>query len=103
MPTRLGEQQHRMSCWGHIGGDRREMQVHHRRIAPGQDQPDGLAFAGTNGAEDVGRGGALVRWRRRTAATSCPAAGDLVLLSDPGFVAEPDLYIGGIEAAPARD
>ena len=32
-----------------------------------------------------------------------PATGDLVLLADPGFVAEPHLYIAGIDATLARD
>ncbi len=103
MPTSLVEQQHRMTAGGNVVGDRREVQVHRRRIAPGQDQPDGLAFPWTDGAEDIGRDGALVRWRRGTAATPGPAAGDLVLLSDPGFVAEPDLYAAGIDATPVRD
>ncbi len=32
-----------------------------------------------------------------------PAAGDLVLLPDPGLVAEPDLYGGGLDALFAGD
>jgi hypothetical protein len=32
-----------------------------------------------------------------------PATGDLVLLADPGFVAEPHLYIVGIDAPLVRD
>jgi len=34
---------------------------------------------------------------------SRPATGDLVLLADSGLVAEPDLYIVGINALLARD
>ena len=34
---------------------------------------------------------------------SRPAACDLVLLPDAGFVAEPDLYVAGIDAVFARD
>jgi hypothetical protein len=54
MPSSLVQQQRCMTAGSDIGGDRREMQVHHRRVAPGQDQSDGLAFFGTDGAEDVG-------------------------------------------------
>ena len=43
-----------MASGGDIGGDGREMQVHRRDIAPGQDQPDRLALLGADGAEDVG-------------------------------------------------
>ena len=32
-----------------------------------------------------------------------PSAGDLVLLPDPGFVGEPDLYVVGINAFALRD
>lgn len=98
----IGEQQC-MTARGDIGGDRREMQVHHRGVAPGQDQTDGFASLGTDGAEDIGGGGALVGWRGRTAATPGPAAGDLVLLANSGLVGEPDLYGGGIKAPPLRD
>ena len=61
VPTSLVKQQCCVVPRRHIGGDRREMQVHHRGIAPGQDQADGLALLGTDSAEDVGGGGALVR------------------------------------------
>src|SRR5579862_4422185 len=84
-----------MTSWGHVGGDHREMQVHHRGIAPRQDQADGLALLGTDGAEDVGRGGALVGRRRRTTAAPGPAAGDLVLLANSGLV-------GASSAGPAK-
>jgi len=32
-----------------------------------------------------------------------PAPGDLVLLADPGLVAEPDLYVAAVDALLARD
>jgi hypothetical protein len=43
-----------------VGRDRGKMPVHHRRVAPRQDQADGLALLGADGAEDVSGGGALV-------------------------------------------
>jgi hypothetical protein len=56
-----------------------------------------------NGAENVGRGGALILRRGGPAASFCPAAGDLVLLADPGLIGEPQLYVGRIDALIARD
>ena len=47
---------------------------------------------GAHGAEDVGRGGALIRRCRRPRATLGPAPRDLVLLADACLVGEPDLY-----------
>ena len=44
------------------------------------------------------RGG--IAWRLMP---DSPAAGDLVLLADPGFVAEPEHYVAEIETTPARD
>jgi len=64
----------------------------------GQDQSDSLALLGADGTEDVGGSGPLVRRGCRATATPRPATGDLVLLADPGFVAEPDLYVAGIDA-----
>ncbi len=92
-----------MMSGGDIGRDRGEVQVHRRGVAFGQDEPGRLALLGTDCAEDIGRSGALVARRRRPAAAQRPAAGDLVLLADPGFVAEPDLYVAGIAATLARD
>ena len=54
VPSGLVEQQGCMASWGDIGRDSREVQVHRRDIAPGQDQPDRLALLGADGAEDVG-------------------------------------------------
>jgi len=103
VPARLVEQQCRMTSGGDIGGNRREVQVHGRGIAKRQDQSDGLALLRTDRTKDIGGGGALVGWCRRTAAAPRPAAGNLVLLADPGLITEPDLYIAGIEALLACD
>ena len=86
-----------MATRGDVGGDRREVQVHHRRIAPGQDQADGLALGRADGAEDVGRRGALIMRRTGPAAAPGPATGDLVLLADAGFIGEPDFYVGACD------
>ena len=54
VPAGLIEQQYRVASGRDIGGDRREVQVHHLGVAPGQDQADSLALFGADGAEDVG-------------------------------------------------
>ena len=54
------EQQRRVAAGCDVGGDPGKMQVHHRRVAPRQDQADGLALLGADGTEDVSGGSALV-------------------------------------------
>ena len=103
MPPSLIEQQRRMASGADIGGNGRKVQIHRGRVAPGQDQSDSLALLGADGAEDIGRGGALVVWSGRSGSTQRPAAGDLVFLANPGLIAKPDLYVAGIEAALARN
>ncbi len=103
MPSGLVEQQSRVTPGGNIGRDGREVQVHRRDIAPRQDQPDRLALFGADRAEDIGRGRALVARSARAGSTPRPAAGDLVLLPDPRFVAEPALYVAGRDALVLRD
>jgi hypothetical protein len=68
------------------------VQVHRLDIADGKDKPCAFAFFGADGAEDVGRGGALIVRGRGPCAALGPAPRDLVLLADAGFIGEPDLY-----------
>jgi hypothetical protein len=79
------------------------MQGHRLGVAAGQDQARGLALFGADGAEDVGRGRALVPWRYGPGAALGPAPGGLVLLADAGLVAEPDLDVAERDARRARD
>ena len=51
-----------------------------------------LALARADGAEDVGRGRALIVAAPRAAFPAGPTARDLVLLADARLVREPDLY-----------
>jgi len=67
------------------------MRVHGVRVAPGQDEADGLASGRTDRAEDVGPLGALIVGRPGPGPAPGPAARDLVLLADPGLVLEPQL------------
>jgi hypothetical protein len=79
------------------------MQVHGGDIAAGQYERCALALLGADRTEDVGGGRPLIAWRRRPCAATAPAAGDLVLLADPGLVAKPDLYRGRVDVLLARD
>ena len=77
-----------------LGGDLGEMQAHRLGVAVRQDQRRPFAVLGADCAEDIGRRGTLIMRCAGTAATLGPTTGDLVLLADPGFVGEPDFYIG---------
>ena len=103
MPTGLIEQQRRVTTRRDFGGDGGELEVHGLGIAPWQNEPDGFSLRRTDSTENIGRCGAEVPGSRGPRAASCPAASDLVLLAEAGFVAEPDFYLGGIDALLASD
>ena len=79
------------------------MQVHCLGAAPWQDQANRCSRLGTDRAEDVGRSRALVLRGRGPRAPASPAPDNLVLLPDPGLVAEPDLYAAAANTLRARD
>jgi hypothetical protein len=87
----LVEDEHGVSPRRHLRRDLGEVQVHRLGVAGGQDQGRALALLRADGAEDVGRGRALVGGRRRPRSAPRPAPGDLVLLADTRFVGEPEL------------
>ncbi len=68
------------------------MQGHGRCVAAGQHQARALAVLGTDGAEDIGRAGALIVRRTWPSAALGPSPRDLVLLPNAGLVLEPDFY-----------
>jgi hypothetical protein len=92
-----------MMTWCNRCSDLGQMQVHRHSIAPRQNKGCALAALGADGAEDIGRGGALILRRTRPRAAFGPAPGDLVLLADPGFVGEPELYRPRLDALGMRD
>ena len=98
MPSGLIDEEHSMPAGRDLGGDLGEMQAHCLGVAVWQHERGALAGSGTDGAEDIGGGGALIVRRAGAAATPGPAAGDLVLLADTSFVSEPDFYIGRCNA-----
>ena len=93
VPAGLIDQQHGVGAGCDGFGDLGEMQVHRLGIAGRQDQGRALALFRADGAEDVGRGGALIAGSARAGAALRPAAGDLVLLADASFVLEPNLIV----------
>ena len=103
VPAGLIEQQHGMLGRTDHGADLGQVQVHRRGVARGQDQGYSLAFVWADRAKDVGRGIALILRCGGPGAAPRPAAGDAVLLADPGFVGEPDLYRVEAEVLLARD
>jgi hypothetical protein len=103
MPAGLVEEQHGVGSRCHLSGNFSEMEVHGLCVAGGQDEGCAFAVLGTDRSEDVGRGGALIVGRAGARPALRPSASDLVLLADPRFVGEPDLYCGGLDAFLARD
>jgi hypothetical protein len=90
MPSSLIDDQDGVSAGIDGGADFRQMGVHRFGIAPRQNQTDALALLRTDGAEDIGPLGALIVRRAGSCSALGPAARDLVLLADAGFVLEPD-------------
>jgi hypothetical protein len=103
MPPGLVEDEYGVGAGRDLGSNFGEMQAHRLGIAARQDKSRAFAVPGADGAEDIGRGGALVVRRTGPRATFGPASGDLVLLPDAGFVGKPDFYRGRIDALVARD
>jgi hypothetical protein len=103
MPPGLIEQQHGVLAGADHLADLGQVQVHRRDVAERQDQGRAFAVLRADGTEDVGRGVALVLRRRGPGSAPSPAAGDAVLLADPGFVGKPELYRVGAEVLLARD
>ena len=66
-------------------------------------RPAALPSSGQMAPKILGGSGGLVVRRRGLGSALGPAPGDLVLLTDPSFVAEPDFYVAGIDAMLARD
>jgi len=103
VPSSLIEQEYGVPTGRDRARDFGKMQVHRLGVADGQDESCALALARADGAEDMGRGRALIGGRRRPRAASCPAPRDLVLLAYSGLVGKPDFYLAGIDAFLLRD
>jgi hypothetical protein len=60
MPSFLIDHENGVHARRHFDGDFGQVQVHRLGIADEKDQSRALAFFGADGADDVGRGGALI-------------------------------------------
>jgi len=89
VPARLIHEHHGMGAWLHGERDLPEMQLHRLGVAKRQDEADGLAERGADGAEYIRRCGSLILQGERARPALRPATRDLVLLADAGFVLEP--------------
>ena len=69
-----------------------KVQRHAFGVAARQHQRCAFALSRTDGALDTGRRGTLVLGRRRPCPAPGPAAGDAILLADPGLVLPPQFY-----------
>src|ERR1700678_1628025 len=67
-----------------------EVQRHGLGVAGWEDETCRLAERGTDGAEDIGRGGSLIPQGKRARAAFRPASRDLVFLTDARFILEPE-------------
>src|ERR1700678_4311230 len=90
MPSGPIHEQNSVSAGLDGKGDLLEMQRHGLDVAVREDETGRLAERGTNGAEDIGRGGSLILQGKRSRAACRPASRDLVLLTDAGFILEPE-------------
>ena len=103
MPAGLIEEDDSVCARGNFTGDLGEMKVHRLCVAGGQDQSCSFALFWADGAEDVGRSGALIAWRTGACAAFGPTACDLVFLADTRLVLEPDFYLTRIDPIFARN
>ena len=60
MPPCLIEDEHGMGAGRDVEGDLCQMHSHRLAVAPGHDDGGALAFSRADGAEDIGRGRALI-------------------------------------------
>lgn len=89
--------------WRDSSADFDEEQIHRVGVAGRENKRRALAVLWTDGAEYVGRGGALIVGRARPRPAFGPSARDLVFLADARLVLEPDFYFVGGDALLARD
>ena len=92
VPSGLIEQDDGVRAGRDVEGDLLEMHAHRLAVAPGHDDARSLAFSGTDRPKYPRRGAALILRRTGAGATPCPAAGELGLLADTGFILPPQLY-----------
>ena len=76
---------------GNLGADLGQMRVHALCVGSGHDDRGARATRRTDRTEDVGRITPVIFDHRRAGSLRRPDVGMAALLSDPGFILEPDL------------
>lgn len=92
MPPGLVEQQYGMRAGLDGVRDLRQMQRHRGGIAARQHKTGCRTARRTNRAKDIGRTGALIVGCGGPRSSLGPSPRDLVLLTDPSLILEPDFY-----------
>ena len=92
VPARLVEDQDRVGAGGYPCADLIEMKLHGFGVAERQNEGRAGSMFGAYRAEQIGRLGALIMRGSGPRALPGPAISELVLLTDPHLVLEPDLY-----------
>ena len=93
VPTRLVHDEDGMGVIGNMAGYLDQMLVHGMRIAPRHDEGCGLAKLRAYRTEDIRRPCPLIVGSRWPCSPFRPSPGDLVLLTDAGFILEPNFYL----------
>ena len=92
MPASLIEHKDSVRAGGDLGGNLVEVKLHSLAVA-GREHECGTGSAlRADRAEQVGGLGALIMRSAGARAPSGPAVGQLIFLSDPHLILEPDLY-----------
>ena len=94
MPAGLIKDENGVGAWRDQGRDFIQMPLHCLGVAARQHQAGANTTRRTDGAEDVGRFGALILGSCRPGSALGPTPRELGLLADPGFIGPPDLYAG---------
>ena len=90
MPSRAVAHQHRLGPWRDLDADLLEVEVHAFRVGRRRDDCSTNAAGWTDRAEDIYGVVTIVPHHRWARADRRPDIGVRALLSDPGFVLEPD-------------
>src|SRR5215213_4178411 len=103
VPAGLIEQEDGMGARGDSLCDLGEVEVHGGSVAAGHDHGGGLTLPRADGAEEIGRPGALILGRGGPGAAPGPASGDAVLLAYARLVLPPEFQRRtGAEPRPDR-
>jgi hypothetical protein len=94
VPAGTVEYQHGVRADCDVACDLVKMELHRFGVREWQSERRALSFGWANGSEQIGALVALVRGLARACSTARPLPNEPVLLTNPGFVLEPDFKWG---------